>query len=348
MGSTINRFFTQRCIITLGSLLLMATAAAAPSNYGTTNFPVTGKPEAQQLFVRGLLMLHNFEYDDAREVFLDVQKLDRDMVMAYWGEALTYEHPLWNEQDLASATAALAKIAPTAKARVARAATAREKAYIDSVNILFGEGSDEQRDYRYSAALKNIMETYPEDLDAAAFYALSILTTSHDGRDFAKYMQAAAVTEQILDSSPRHPGALHYNIHSYDDPVHSPLGVRAANIYSEVAPSAVHALHMPAHIYFALGQFDRANKLNARSYAAAETRLARKQIPIDRSAYHSLTWLIYGLTQNGNKQEALAATQQDCKSRCKRSAICHPVTHSQPRGPVTSSTPANGTARWPM
>ena len=297
----------------LGALILMTAASAAPSNYGTTNFPVTGTAAAQEHFIPGLLMLHNFEYDDAREVFLEVQKRDPDLVMAYWGEALTYEHPLWREQDLDHARAALAKIAPTPAERVAKAATPREKAYIDSVNILFGKGTDEQRDYRYSAALKNIMETYPEDFDAAALYALSILATSHDGREFAKYMEAAAVTEAILDKAPRHPGALHYNIHCYDDPVHSPLGLRAANVYSEVAPSAVHALHMPAHIYFALGQFDRANELNARSYQAAEDRLLRKQIPIDRGAYHSLTWLMYGLTQGGNSAAALARLSKVAK-----------------------------------
>lgn len=288
-------------IIFLG-LFLAANAGA--QQYGSTDFPASGDPKAHPVFIKGLLMLHNFEYEDAREAFQEVQRMDPDFVMAYWGEALTHEHPLWHELDLAAARAVLDKLGKTPDARVARAATDREKAYIRSLNVLFGPGSETERDYAYSAALKEIYETWPDDLDAAALYALSILTTSHDGRDMEKFMRAAAITEDILDRHPRHPGALHYNIHSYDDPLHAPLGQRAAHIYSEVAPAAVHALHMPAHIYFALGQYDPANSLNQRSWQAAVDRAKAKNIPLNRQAYHSLTWLIYGRLQEGKTSEA--------------------------------------------
>ena len=272
--------------------------------YGSTDFPASGDPEAHALFIRGLVMLHNFEYEDAREVFRQARSLDPDFVMAYWGEALTHEHPLWNQQNLAAARAVLNQLAPSAEARVGKAQTEREKAYIRSVNVLFGEGDDRARDYAYSAALKSISETWPDDIDARALYALSVLTTSHDGRDFYKFIRAGAITEELMDRAPGHPGVLHYNIHSYDDPVHAPLGRRAADVYSKVAPAAVHALHMPSHIYFALGDYERAGDLNARSFEAALERIEKKNLPYNGQAYHSLSWLLYSRLQEGRSEEA--------------------------------------------
>ena len=294
----------KRYLVILAIIMPLLAAQTGAQQYGTTDFHASGDPEAHALFIRGLVMLHNFEYEDARAVFRQARNLDPDFVMAYWGEALTHEHPLWNQQNLPAARAVLEQLAPSAEGRVERAQTEREKAYIRSVNILFGEGDDRERDYAYSAALRTINETWPEDVDAGALYALSVLTTSHDGRDFYKFMRAGAITEELMDRAPRHPGALHYNIHSYDDPVHAPLGLRAADAYSEVAPAAVHALHMPSHIYFALGDYERASDLNARSFDAALDRIKEKNLPYNGQAYHSLSWLIYSRLQEGRAEEA--------------------------------------------
>lgn len=294
----------KRYLAALAVLASLITCPAHSQLYGSTDFPASGDPEAHALFIRGLVMLHNFEYEDAREVFLQARNLDPDFVMAYWGEALTHEHPLWNQQNLAAARSILNELAPSDKARIEKAQTEREKAYIRSVNILFGEGDDRDRDYAYSAALKTISETWPDDIDARALYALSVLTTSHDGRDFYKFMRAGAITEELMDRAPGHPGVLHYNIHSYDDPVHAPLGRRAADVYSEVAPAAVHALHMPSHIYFALGDYERAGHLNARSFEAALERIKEKNLPYNGQAYHSLSWLLYSRLQENRFDEA--------------------------------------------
>ena len=294
----------QRFLLILALAIPFFTAQISAQQYGTTDFHASGDPKAHALFIRGLVMLHNFEYEDAREMFRQARDLDPDFVMAYWGEALTHEYPLWNNQDLAQARAVLNELAPSATGRVEKAQTERERAYIRSVNILFGEGDHRERDYAYSAALRTISENWPDDIDAGALYALSVLTTSHDGRDYAKFMRAAAITEELMDRAPKHPGVLHYNIHSYDDPVHAPLGLRAADAYSEVAPAAVHALHMPSHIYFALGDYERASDLNARSFDAALERISEKNIPYNGQAYHSLSWLIYSRLQEGRTDEA--------------------------------------------
>ena len=286
---------------------IAGTAITAPADseiYGSTDFVATGSAEAHPVFIKGLLQLHNFEYPDARETFQLVQEIDPTFTMAYWGEALSWENPLWHRYNIENSRAAMAKLGTSPEERIGKAQTQREKAYLASLEILFGDGSQQEREIAYSAALQEIYEEYPDDLDAAALYALSILTTSHGGRDFTLYMRSAAITEAILSKNPRHPGALHYNIHSFDDPIHAPLGLRAADVYAEVAPSAVHALHMGSHIYFALGMWEKGTERNLRSFEEAISRRPSDDAPFGSQAYHALTWLVYSLTQQGKSAEA--------------------------------------------
>ena len=335
----------KRYLLILVYIVSILASPVHSQQYGSTDFPASGDPEAHALFIRGLVMLHNFEYEDAREVFREVRSTDPDFVMAYWGEALTHEHPLWDQQNLAAARAVLNQLAPSAEARVEKAQAEREKAYIRSVDILFGEGDARERDYAYSAALKTISETWPEDIDAGALYALSVLTVSHDGRDFYKFMRAGAITEELMDKAPGHPGAVHYNIHSYDDPVHAPLGRRAADVYSGIAPAAVHALHMPSHIYFALGDYDRAGDLNARSFQAALERIKEKNIPYNGQAYHSLSWLVYSHLQ-GRQVRRGPAPGRLRRAGMEEIPIPPPIeSASLPAAATTSSTPRPGTIR---
>ena len=288
----------------VGSLILtMAAQAQAQENYGVTEFEATGAAEAQPAFLRGLLQLHNFEYPDARASFQEALAIDPDFGMAYWGEALSWEHSFWRRYDMEQSRAVLQRLGPSPEARAARMQTQREKDYLATIEILFGEGTQDERNRAYSNALKALHETYPDDLDAAAFYALSILVVS-GGRDYATYMRAGAICEEILEENPLHPGALHYAIHSYDDPIHAPLGLRMARDYIRVAPSAVHALHMGSHIYFALGMWEEGTDRNIRSFEESVARQASPDDPYDNQGYHALTWLIYSLTQQGERERA--------------------------------------------
>lgn len=289
----------------LVSVALMGQAQAQV-DYGYTEFEATGSPEAHAMFLTGLLQLHNFEYEDARISFQEALAIDPDFTMAYWGEALSYEHSFWRRYNLEASRAVLARLGATPEERASKAQTQREKDYLHTIEELFSEGTQEERDMRYSAALRELHEKYPEDLDAAAFYALSILVTTYGGRDFTRYMQAASITEEILDKNPLHPGALHYNIHSYDDPIHAPLGLRAARDYNRVAPSAIHALHMGSHIYYALGMWEEGVERNIRSFEEAVARQASPDDPYGGQAYHALTWIPYGLQQMGKRDEARA------------------------------------------
>ena len=276
-----------------------------PSDLGDIEFPTSGSPAAQGHFLRGVLLLHSFEYDDARESFLQAQRTQPDFAMAYWGEAMTYNHPVWVEEDPAAARSALKRLANTSKGRVVKAPTVREKDYLRTVEILYGQGDKKTRHRAYAEAMRLLWEKYPDDLEAAAFYALALLGTSTEGRQFPTYMKAAAVAEEVFQRKPRHPGALHYLIHSYDDPVHAPLGLRAARAYADVAPAAPHALHMPSHIYFALGMWDDAVRSNEASWEAAKERVERKQLSTGEHGYHALWWLQYAYLQQGRYREAL-------------------------------------------
>ena len=301
-----NRITRFSFMLTISAIVLAGCAAQTPlePEYGATEFAVSGNPEARDRFNRGLLMLHSFEYEDAREEFMAAQAADSDMAMAYWGEALTYEHPLWGQQDLEASRAALDKLAPTPEARLARAGNDREKMYIAAVDALFGSDDYAERSAAYRDAMQAVTERWPNNADAAAFYALALMASGRAGRDAEKYLAAGAITDKILAEHPEHPGALHYNIHAYDTPELATFGLASADRYSSVAPAAIHALHMPAHIYFALGMYDKASLLNQRSWDAAVARMQAKQLPPNGQAYHSLAWLAYSLVQEGKVEEA--------------------------------------------
>jgi tetratricopeptide (TPR) repeat protein len=138
-------------------------------------------------------------------------------------------------------------------------------------------------------------------------------TCQHE-RQYPVYMRAAAVAEEVFAKNPRHPGAIHYLIHAYDDPVHAPLGLRAARVYARVAGSASHAQHMPAHIFFALGMWDDAIAANQQSIAVADERIKRKGLGPEARNYHSLLWLEYAYLQEGRNEEAQAVVADVARS----------------------------------
>ena len=303
-------------VLVLAALTVLALAAAGAeiADLGSLDFPNSGAPEAQGAFVRGVLLLHSFEYDDAREAFDEAQAIDPDFALAYWGEAMTHNHPLWRRQDRDAALAALAEYAASAAERAARAPSERERAYLGAVEALYGgsEGSGDKlaRDEAYSRAMGAVAERWPHDLEARAFYALSILGTTQGERDFRTYMRAAAAAEEVYAANPRHPGALHYLIHSYDDPVHAPLGLRAARVYADVAPAASHAQHMISHIHLALGRWRESVDANRKSFAVSAERRARKGLGPDALNHHSLQWLAYAYLELGRFKEARATLDE--------------------------------------
>ena len=229
----------------------VSTAAEEPTTYGVTDFEATGSAEAYPVFLRGLLQLHNFEFEDSRETFREAQEIDPDFYMAYWGEALTQKQPLWNREDLAAGRAALAKLAPTPEEQLALAPTERERAYMAAAHRLFSEeGTELEIETDYAEMLGEIYARWPDDLDAGAFYALAILTTSHDGREFDKFMRAAAVTEESPRQEPapsRRPALQHPQLRRPDTrAAGAALGPRLRQRGAGRRACAAHAVaHLP-------------------------------------------------------------------------------------------------------
>ncbi|MFN1835735.1 tetratricopeptide repeat protein [Balneola sp. MJW-20] len=276
---------------------------------GNIKFPNSGAPEAQKDFIQGVLFLHNFEYADAARSFKKAREKDPEFALAYYGEAKSHNHPIWMEQDRDAAMEVLNQLGATPAERKAKADTEREKDYLHSLEILYGNTpetnglSKEKRDLAYMQYMAELHEKYPEDDEITSFYGLSILGSAHEGRDFRIYMRAAAVLFNVWNDNQKHPGAAHYLIHSFDDPTHAPLGLPMARAYSEIAPAAAHAQHMTSHIFLAMGMWD--DVINANIVARNVQTTRQKELNESTTVCgHYPWWLQYGYMQTGEIEKA--------------------------------------------
>ena len=268
-------------------------------------FPTSGTAQAQPLFVRGVLFLHSFEYDEAIDAFRQAQRADPDFAMAYWGEALAYNQPLWFNESPDKARTALARLGPTRVARQAKAPTAREKAYLDAVERLFGDGSKAARDRAYADRMAELTRQDPADDEAATFYALALLATIPSGeRNVAVSLQAGNIALAVLKKNPEHPGAAHYALHAFDNAGRAELGLQAARTYARIAPASSHARHMPSHVFLPLGMWDEAVASDESAFAASVDLAKRKGLSASQYDFHSLSWLHYEYLQQGRFTKA--------------------------------------------
>jgi tetratricopeptide (TPR) repeat protein len=296
-------------------VILLETArpsagSSQTTGLGVVSFPNSGARRAQASFLRGLALLHSFEYDDAAEAFREAQRLDSTFGMAYWGEALTYDHPLWGEHDSTAARNALARLGATPEQRIARGGKPREKAYLGAVEALYGAGGVKERHQAYERAMAQVQDDYPSDLEAASLHALALLSLRSGGSraDLRPSVRAAAIAEEVLRRNPTHPGATHYLIHAYDDPLLAPLGLPVARRYARIAPRAEHALHMPSHIFVHLGQWDDMVASNEAAWTASKAWVKRKGVGNEQLDLHAAAWLHYGYLQQGRYTRARALT----------------------------------------
>lgn len=297
---TIRRIFSASLVVIL-LLILNPTldVKAQQSKLGRVSFQNSGSEKVQEHFLRGLAALHSFWFEEALDEFRESTRIDPDFAMGYWGEAMAYNHPLWAEQDTEAGRKTIARVKDTMKM------TPRERAFVDAVRTLYGQGDKLTRDKAYSAAMEKIYRQYPDDLEASCFFSLSLLGTVRPGdKGYRRQAQAGAIALDVYQKNPDHPGAAHYIIHAFDDPEHAIIALPAARRYAEIAPEAHHARHMPAHIFLQLGMWPEAAASNESAWSVSDAWVKRKGLPISARDYHSLHWLEYVYMQQGRYAKA--------------------------------------------
>jgi tetratricopeptide (TPR) repeat protein len=279
---------------------------AAPEKLGEVSFPISCQPEVQEEFNRAVALLHSFAYAMAERAFRSVAEQDPRCAMAHWGIAMTNFHQVWQPP-----------IAPASYLPAAReieqslrlgAGTERERKLIRAAGLVFQDAASipyETRALRYEQAMADLAAENRKDTEAQVFYALALLANAAPADEtHARQRKAVALLEPLFRSYPQHPGIAHYLIHACDNTELASQGLPAARLYSKIAPSAPHALHMPSHIFTRLGLWEDsiASNLAARDAAhrAGDTG----------EELHAMDYLVYAYLQLGRDAEAAEVIQQ--------------------------------------
>ncbi len=269
---------------------------------GTVHFPSSCSASVQKPVERGVAMLHSFWYEEAEKQFQQIEKDDPQCAIAHWGVAMSLWHQLWNRPDLPVLERGGAEL----KAGRALPATPREHDYIVALSAFYAHPKKayQKRVTAYSKEMAKVSERNPDDHEAAAFYALSLLAAEPDhDKSNSNRKQAAAVLEKLFAEEPNHPGVAHYLIHTYDKPGMAQQGLPAARKYAQLAPAAPHALHMPAHIFARLGLWQDDIDSNLASIAATQKEAAM-HMGGEGHQFHAMDFLIYAYLQTGREADA--------------------------------------------
>ena len=298
--------------LVLASVLLTLSRGAASSEFGQVDFPVGCQAESQTEFNEAVAILHSFWYPEARRRFEALASKDPDCAMAHWGVAMSLWHPLWRPpgaEELAAGAAAVHK------ARGMPVATERERDYIDAIGVYYDDYTElppPERARRYQQAMERLHGKYPDDLEAAVFYALAMVANqARDDDSYTLTLRAADLLEPLFRQAPEHPGIAHYLIHALDYPPLAERALPAAHRYAQIAPAVSHALHMPSHIFSQLGMWQESIDSNVASARAARSH----QSLFDLS--HALEWLAY-------------AQLQSCRDASARDVMQEIVSKAQP------------------
>ncbi|MED5353493.1 MAG: hypothetical protein VX429_03640 [Nitrospinota bacterium] len=286
-------------------------ASNSSEQLGSIDFSTSVSGTAQKHFLRGVAALHSFWYTEALSAFKKSISLNPEFSMGYWGIAMAHNHPLWEEQNSESAKAALSKIKNISKL------THREQDYIQAIRLLYGKGEKYARDKAYSKAMEKIYRNYPNDLEAACFYSLSVLGVARNTVNKLRLqVEAGSIALEVFQKNPNHPCAAHYSIHAFDHPDLARLALPSAKRYSKIAPASHHAQHMSAHIFVQLGMWADAVNSNTNGWKTSVNWVKNKNLPRSKRDYHSLQWLHYSLLQKGLIDQAasiFAIQQKDMK-----------------------------------
>lgn len=272
--------------------------------YGKVDFALSCNEQADEAFNTGLALLHHMMYRQAEAKFSAAAEADPNCAMAHWGVAMSVIHPLWGERpsdgNLEKGREAIAK------ATALNPPAGRESAYIAAVEPFFRDWKNTAYPAQLAAFEKGYRElhqTFPGDIDAAAFYALGHLATAPKAdKTFTHQKKAGALLEELHARAPEHPGLFHYIIHSYDNPMLAERAVEVARAYDKIAPEVPHALHMPSHIFVRQGLWPDVIDWNNRSAAAALRQPVGDMTSMHYA--HALDYLMYAYLQRGEDAKA--------------------------------------------
>ena len=272
---------------------------------GTVHFATSCNDTAQRRFDRGMRYQHSFWYRESREIFEEVLKADPECGIAYWGIALSMLNNPHNPPPPANLPLGLAAIE---KAKAVGAKSQRERDFIDALLVFYTDYDKVPHGARVQAYLKAIeavAQRYPEDDEAQLFYGITLnVAASPNDKTYSNQLKGAAILEKIFERQPRHPGVAHYLIHLYDTQALAEKGLTAAKRYSEIAPAAPHAQHMPSHIFTRVGDWSDSIAVNSVSARVAK---ADKE-PVDQ--LHAMDYLVYAYLQLGQDAKARAVVNE--------------------------------------
>jgi Tfp pilus assembly protein PilF len=274
--------------------------AAEFDQIGTFDFPTSGSPAAQEHFLKGVGYLHSFGMTQAQGEFRKAQEIQPDFAMAYWGEAFTYQHPFFGQKS-DQPGAALLRLGATSEARLAKAPTEREKGFLRAAEAYaLTPGGMTERRIAWMSAMADLHAQFPDDDEVKAFYAAALLAgaTASPADSDRINMRAGAIALELFRENGDHPGAAHYVIHAFDDPLHAPIALAAAEKYATIAPAVSHARHMPTHIFIQHGMWDKVSVWNHSAFQAG-LDLWQPGDPVG-DLNHSSDWGQYGDLQLGD------------------------------------------------
>jgi tetratricopeptide (TPR) repeat protein len=280
-------------------------AVAPAPQLGQVNFPTSCAAEAQPSIETGVALLHSFQYEQADQSFSDAEKRDSKCAMAYWGKAMSRYEQIW---EFPSEKTLKLGAQDIRRAQTLGASTERERGYIAGAAAFYladANLSETQRIQAYSAALERLRKQAPVDVNASAFYALSLIALAEqDNGDKSENRKAAiAVLDPLSRIAPRNPGPAHYLIHATDTPEFASVGLEAARAYAKIAPDSSHALHMPSHIFVRLGLWQESISSNIAA-AASAARATQEQRASPHYQFHALDFLNYSYLQSGEESKA--------------------------------------------
>ncbi len=280
----------------------------ATDQLGKVSFPISCAPGSQKAFEHGIALLHSFGYEEAEQQFVELAQKDPACAMAHWGIAMSLFHQIWERPTEATLKRGQQEIE---KAQKLGAKTERERDYIAALALFYRDPATNnylQRATAYSDAMGKLYQQNPTDLEAGAFYALSILAAEPpNDKSLAARKKAVAVLIPLFQQQPDHPGLAHYIIHACDSPQMASTGLAAARSYADIASSSAHAVHMPSHIFARLGLWQEDIQANLKSVALAQQSGA---MYMRGHELHAMHFLLYAYLQTGQDKAAKQVVEQ--------------------------------------